>query len=135
MPDLGFAEAFGKYGAKLRNVNWSVCAENAQGELVASLWSHHFSKPKDGVLRCQSNTMRWGGPGRNEFSTALQKAYSTKQPIRVVIATTPTPEIVESGADASKVEKKFTVRTDLIGEVTEFDGVNYVIEFRRSEVK
>lgn len=131
MATLGFAEAFGKYGAKLKNVNWSVCAETPDGSLVASLWSHHFSKPEKGLLLCQSNTMRWGGPGRNEFAEALRKAFETKQPVRVVIATTPTPDIVESGADASKLDKTFTVRPDLVGRVTKFDGVNYVIEFRK----
>ena len=33
MSDLNFAEAFRRFGAKLHNVQWSVCAENDDGEL------------------------------------------------------------------------------------------------------
>ncbi len=31
MSDLGFAEAFAEYGARLKNVRWSVCAEAPDG--------------------------------------------------------------------------------------------------------
>ncbi len=125
MADLGFAEAFAKYGAKLKNVNWSVCAESPDGSLVVSLWSHHFKK---GMVY-RDTTACWSGAGKNEFVKYLDAAYKTKQKVRLVIATTTHPELVESGADASKIPKTFTVREDLVGRVVEFDGERFAIEF------
>ena len=133
MSTLGFAESFAKYGAKLRNVNWSVCAETPDGFLVVSFWSHHFKKAPDGTLVCEDTAARWSGPGRNEFCERFAKAFATKQPIRVIIATTSEPERVDAGEDASKLPKSFTVRKDLVGEVAKFDGENFEVRFKRSE--
>ena len=131
MATLGFAESFAKYGAKLRNVNWSVCAEAPDGSLVVSFWSHHFKKDADGSLICADTAARWFGPGRNEFCERFAKAFSAKQPIRVVIATTSEPERVDAGEDASKLPKTFTVRKDLVGEISKFDGENFEVKFKR----
>jgi hypothetical protein len=129
---LGFAEAFGKYGAKLKNVNWSVCAESPDGALVVSFWSHHFKKAPDGALICADTAARWFGPGKNEFCERFAKAYADNQPIRVVIATTTEPERVDAGEDASKLPKTFTVRQDLIGRIVKFDGENFEVKFQRN---
>ncbi|MGR3220107.1 MAG: hypothetical protein ACUZ8H_09875 [Candidatus Anammoxibacter sp.] len=55
-----FTEAFRRHKAKLKNINWSICAENSDGELVVSLWDHHFSNPKDrkGVIVCKDKASR-----------------------------------------------------------------------------
>lgn len=131
MPSLGYAEAFAKYGAKLKNVQWSVCAETPDGALVVSLWSHHFEKPKDGWIVSRGSASRWSGPGNAEFRECVAKAFKTKQPIRVVITHTKHTAEVEAGADASTLPKDFSVREDWIGEVLEFDGNNYAFRFRR----
>jgi hypothetical protein len=37
MAELGLVQAFARYGAKLKNPQWSVCALNANGDPVVSL--------------------------------------------------------------------------------------------------
>jgi hypothetical protein len=44
MPDLGLVQAFARYGAKLKNPQWSMCALAPNGDLVVSLWVHHHRK-------------------------------------------------------------------------------------------
>ena len=44
MSRLGISEAFAKYGATLRNPQWSVSAWAREGSLVVSLWDHHYRK-------------------------------------------------------------------------------------------
>jgi hypothetical protein len=85
---MQFTEAFRRYNAKLKNINWSVCAEDPDGELVVSLWQHHFSKAVGNTIRCIDRASRWSGPGNNEFRKALDKAKETDQVIRVIIART-----------------------------------------------
>jgi hypothetical protein len=132
MADLAFAEAFAKYGAKLHNVQWSVCAVAPDGSLVVSLWRHHFhEKAKDGALICRDSFLRWSGPGNAEFREKIANAFKTKQVIRLVIADTAQTKDVESGADASTLKKTFNVREDLIGEVIEASDDNYAISFKK----
>ena len=132
MAKLGFAEAFAKYDAKLKNVNWSICAQAPDGSLVVSLWSHHFAKSADGVVTCSDTTERWSGLGKDEFRRALALALSSKQRVRVVIATAKDSHAVERGEDASKIAKTFAVRDDLVGEVVEYDGARFAIRFVKS---
>lgn len=40
MATKGIAELFAKYGARLKNVNWSVPAWNSTGELMLSFCAH-----------------------------------------------------------------------------------------------
>lgn len=131
MSDIGFAEAFSKYGAKLRNVQWSVCADAPDGSLVVSLWEHHFDPPKNGEIRCRGSFSRWSGPGNAEFRKKVQRAHETKQPVRVVIAHTRETAAVEAGADASTLSKTFSVREDWVGEVESVVGDDYVFRFKR----
>lgn len=132
MADLGFAEAFSKYGATLRNVQWSVCADAPDGSLVVSLWQHHFTPPKDGVIFCRGSFARWSGPGNNEFRTKVTNAFNTNQDIKVVIARTDQIKEVESGADASKLRNTFTIKQDWIGKVTSLIGDEYEFRFSRN---
>jgi len=131
MADLGFAEAFAKYGAKLRNAQWSVCAVAADGSLVVSVWSHHFDKAKDGAMVCRDSFSRWSGPGNAELREKITNAFEKKQAIRLVIADTAQIKAVESGADAGALKKTFYVRDDLIGEVIEATEDRYAIQFRK----
>ena len=129
MPGLAFAEAFSKYGAKLHNVQWSVCADAPDGSLVVSLWQHHFGKPKDGKILCRDSFARWSGPGNSEFRQKVAKAFAEQQPVKVVIARTTESAAVQTGADASTLKKTFSIKEDWHGRVSAIDGENYEFEF------
>lgn len=62
MSRLGISEAFAKYGATLRNPQWSVSAWAPDGSLVVSLWDHHYRK---------------GLPGTIEFTDSLGRCRVT----------------------------------------------------------
>jgi hypothetical protein len=130
--ELKYAEAFGKFGAKLHNVQWSVCAENAAGELVVSCWDHRFGKSEAGAIRYSDDLDRWGGPGNAEVRRRLKHAFESKQTIRAVIATADDTAAVDEGSDASKIKKTFSAKQDWYGKVVSFDGRNVTIEFRRA---
>lgn len=130
---LGFGEAFAKFGAKLKNPQWSVCAEAPDGALVVSCWAHYFEKAKNGVIRYTDILDRWKGPGNNELRERIRDAFYSGQKIRAVIATTDNTTAVDAGGDASKIKKTFSVKQDWIGEIVEFDGRKMVIEFKCQE--
>jgi hypothetical protein len=51
MADLGFVEAFAKFGAKLENPMWAVSSIAHDGALVLSCWAHYFKGDGRGALR------------------------------------------------------------------------------------
>ena len=126
---MGFAEAFLKYNAILKNVQWSVCADAPDGSLVVSLWQHHFSAPKDGKIICRGSFARWSGLGNAEFRAKVNNAFNTNQIIKVVIVRTDQINQVESGVDASKLKKTFSIKKDWIGKVTSINEDEYEFEF------
>ena len=128
---IGMRDSFARYGATLKNVMWSVSAWTPNDELVLSLWAHHYRKGPDGTFEFAETTTRWNGAGKNEFVENVDRAFRERRPIRLVIVTTPHPERVESGEDASKIPKTFDPRENVVGEVVESDGENYVIRFKR----
>jgi hypothetical protein len=129
---IGFVEAFKKFNAKLDNPMWAVSSISDKGEFVLSCWSQYFERGEKGVLRYVDRLSRWTGNtvGNNLLKSHLVKAHSEALPVRLVIATAESPEEVESVDDASKIKKTFSVREDLVGRVTSFDGDNFVIEYR-----
>ena len=129
MATIGFAEAFAKYKAKLKNVQWSVCAINAQNELIVSLWAHHRDKSIKEALVFKDSFDRWSGPGNNEFRDKVTNAFTSDQTVRLIIVSTEKVAQVQDGDDASTLKKRFAVRSDLIGKVTEVDGSNYTFRF------
>ena len=131
MSDIGFAEAFRRYKAELKNVQWSVCAVNDDGELVVSLWEHHRDKNHKNKLVFTDSFDRWSGPGNNEFRTNILNAFKTNQTVRLIIVATKDIDSVQNGSDASVVKKSFRVRPDLLGKVTEIDDEKYSISFNR----
>ena len=132
MPALAFSEAFARYGAALQNVQWSVCAQGADGSLVVSLWEHHFDPPKEGKIVCKDSFSRWSGPGNTEFRECVVRALRESQRVKAVIAHAKRPEQVQEGGDASRIEKTFSVREDWIGKVLYVEGENYAFEFQRA---
>ncbi|MEQ1775349.1 MAG: hypothetical protein ABL891_16355 [Burkholderiales bacterium] len=72
---------------------------------------------------------RWRGPGNAEFRRNVEKAFREKSSVRLIVSRTEDTDYVEAGGDASKVKKDFHLRDDLIGEIVEYDGENYVFRF------
>ena len=132
MATLSFTEAFKAYGAKLVNPMWAYSALAEDGALVVSCWSHRL-KLKDGVLSYTDRLSRWGAhtPGKSLLTEHLLKARDSALPVRLVVATTDRPEVVEQGGDASTISKTFHVKQEVVGKVVAFDGENFVLEFRR----
>ncbi len=129
MARLGIQEAFRKYSAKLKNVQWSVSSWAPDDTLVVSLWAHHCRKGPAGSLEFSDSVTRWSGLGNQEFRSNVAKAFEAQSPVRLVIASTINTCHVEAGQDASKIKKDFHIRGDLIGRVTDFDGEKYVFRF------
>ena len=129
MSRLGIKDAFAKYCATLRNVQWSVSAWATDGSLVVSLWAPLPKRPgwQPGVRRQGFRS----GPGNQEFRENVARAFKEKSEVRLVVATTEDEAYVESGQDASRINKYFHVREDLIGRVVEYDGDVYVFRFSK----
>jgi hypothetical protein len=130
--NLSFTEAFRAFGAKLVNPMWAYSAIAEDGAVVISCWSHKL-KLKDGVLSYTDRLSRWepNTPGKNLFIEHLTAGRDQSLPVRLVIATTDQPEVVERGEDASGIRKTFHIKEDVVGKVALFDGDNFVLEFRR----
>lgn len=126
---MGVSDEFRKYGAKLKNVNWSVSAENDKGELVVSLWAHYFEKANGKTIKYVDRVSRWSGHGNTEFRERIDKAFKSSQTVRVVIAKTNNVDAVNRGEDASKLKNSFHSRESWIGKVILWDGDNFQIEF------
>ena len=126
---MRISEAFSQYGATLKNVQWSVSAENDAGELVLSLWKHKFEKPHKNTIKYVDKVSRWSGHGNSEFRQRIEKAYRQEQKIRAVIARTEDEAAVDRGEDASKLINTYHTRTDWVGQVSLWDGDNFEIEF------
>ncbi|WP_322469177.1 hypothetical protein SOM08_14430 [Hydrogenophaga sp. SNF1] len=132
MAKLGINAAFAEYGAVLKNPQWSVSAWTPSGDLVLSLWDHHFRKgAPPGMMDFADSFNRWSGHGNAEFRENVRKAYATGSRIRLVIVKTDQIERVQAGEDASKIRKEFFLREEMIGWVHELTDEHYVIRFRR----
>lgn len=132
MARLGITEAFARYKAMLRNPQWSVSAWSQSGELVVSLWDHHYRKGPAGTMEFADTFERWAGHGNNEFRVNVLKAFEEQSPVRLVIVKTDQVDRVEAGEDASSLRKEFFLRDELVGKVVEIDGNQYVIRFHRA---
>ncbi len=130
MSKMTLTEAFAQYGAKLRNVQWAV-SDIADGHLVASLWAHKFRKAVDGVMAYEDQLSRWSGAGNSIFRQHLEQAVRDQLPVRVVIVRAEDPAAVDCGVDASLIQKTFSIRPELLGRVSKYDGDQFAIEFRR----
>jgi hypothetical protein len=69
--------------------------------------------------------------GKNLLAQHLSKTHDEQLDVRLVIATTDQPEVVECGEDASVLNKTLHVRENAVGKVAVFDGDHFVIEFRQ----
>lgn len=130
MANLGIKDAFARYGATLRNVQWSVSAWAPDGTLIVSMWEHHRRKGSPaGTLVFEGSVSRWKGPGNKEFRENIGKAFLQGAPLRLVIVRTEEVARVEAGEDASKLKKDFFLKEEVIGKVTEWDQEHYAVTF------
>lgn len=131
MPTISFTEAFQSYGAKLVNPQWAYSAIAKDGSLVISCWSHKL-KLRDRVLTYTDRLSRWklNPPGKNLLIQHLTTARDQTLPVRLVIAPTDQPDVVDRGEEASTIQKTFHVKKNVVGKIAVFDGDNFTIEFR-----
>jgi hypothetical protein len=101
------------------------------GSLVVSCWTKYLVT-RDGVMRYTDNLSRWGNnkPGNNLLKGHLTLAHENQLPVRLVMARAENDAELEGVVDASKIKKTFSVRKDVVGKVTTFDGDAFVIDFR-----
>lgn len=132
MSTLSFTDAFKFFGAKLANPQWAYSAIAEDGALVISCWSHML-KLNDSVLSYTDRLSRWklNSPGKNLLIEHLTRARDHALPVRLVVATTDEPDVVDRGDEASTIHKTFHVKENVVGKVILFDGDNFTIEFRR----
>lgn len=132
MATLLFTEAFRAFGARLANPMWAYSAIADDGSLVISCWAHKL-KLNEGVLKYTDRLSRWepNTPGKNLLIEHLTMARDDALPVRLVIATTDQPDVVDGGRDASAIRKTFHIREDVVGKVAVFDGDNFILEFWR----
>ena len=131
MPKLGISAAFARYGASLKNPQWSVSAWAPNANLVVSLWNHHYRRGPSNTMEFADSVERWTGPGNKEFRRNIEKAFRNRIPVSLVVVSTVETERVQAGEDASRIPKDFDSREDLIGEVIFYNGIEYVIQFRK----
>lgn len=134
MQGLHLTDAFARYKAKLKNPNWAVSAISDDGAVVISCWAHYFRSAREGALLYVDSLSRWKGhnkAGNDLLREHLAEAFKEQLPVRLVIAHAAVPAAVEHGGDASKIKKTFSIKPELTGKVTKFDGDAFEIEFRR----
>lgn len=132
MANLGIKDAFARYGATLRNVQWSVSAWTPDEALVVSMWAHHRRRGSPaGTLVFEGWVKRWKGPGNNEFRENIDKAFRLGATVRLVIVRTEEVARVEAGKDAGKIKKDFFLKEDVVGKVTEWDHDRHEITFTK----
>ncbi|MDZ4300195.1 MAG: hypothetical protein U1C13_00910 [Pseudomonas sp.] len=135
MASLNYTTAFNRYKAKLDNPNWAVSAMSTDGALVISCWEQYFERPADGVLRYVDSLSRWNGSNRagwNLLRRHLEMTLAGDLEVRLVLAKTDNPNAVAKGGDASKLNNTFSIREDLTGRLTHYDGDHFTIEFRKA---
>jgi hypothetical protein len=128
MSKLNRSEAFASYGAKLETPIRHA-GMRPDGSLVVSMWSHHYRKGPGSSAEYLDSLDRWKGPGNIEFRKNIALALDQKSSIRLIVSRTDKPALVQAGGDASKANNEFFVRDEMVGEVAEFDGTNYILRF------
>jgi hypothetical protein len=129
---MTLTDAFRRYKATLVNNQWAVSAISENNELVISCWEHYI-KTEDGVLRYRDSFHRWednNTAGRNLLKEHVTKAFDEGLTVRLVIVRTEDTDVVDSGADASRIKKHFFIREEFRGTIMSFDGDNYVIDYK-----
>ena len=85
---MGISDEFKKFGAKQKNIQWSVSAFNDKDELVVSIWGHPplvvFNK-ESRIQIYKDKVSRWSGLGNQEFRKNIEIAYLKNLKVRPII--------------------------------------------------
>ena len=134
---MNYTEAFRKYDMRLTNKLWSLSAFNAKGELGISCWTHIMSRRGDCLVAC--DVVIGNEAGHKETVRNLQYAFDNESPVRLIMARAKTQkgrDAIDQAESGYQLEggKTFSVRPDLVGQVTSFDGKTFIIHFRKEQL-
>ena len=129
---MGISDEFKKFGAKQKNIQWSVSAFNDKDELVVSIWGHQpllvFNK-ESSIQIYKDKVSRWSGLGNQEFRKNIEIAYLKNLKVRPIITLSKNFEEILKGADGSQFKNTFNAKLNWVGIVKLWDGENFIIEF------
>ena len=123
MENLKLADAYARYGAKIPRGQPALSAIATDGTVVISCQSPKFGRTRRDLLRYEDSisTDESGARHKTLLGQHLVLAREGDLAVRLVIVTPPkgsSPRII-------------SVRPDLVGKVTEFDGDHFVVDFSR----
>jgi hypothetical protein len=121
--NLKLASAYARYGAKVARGQQALSAIAADGAMVLRCHSGNFGRPQRDVLRYEDtiSSDRSGTRRKTLLGQHLVLARDGALPVRLVIVTAP----------KGPMPRIISVRPDLVGKVTEFDGDRFVVDFSR----
>ena len=129
---MGISDEFKKFGAKQKNIQWSVSAFNDKDELVVSIWGHQpllvFNKGSR-IQIYKDKVSRWSGLGNQEFRKNIEIAYLKNLKVRPIITLSKNFEEILKGTDGSQFKNTFNAKLNWVGIVKLWDGENFIIEF------
>lgn len=129
---MGISDEFKKFGAKQKNIQWSVSAFNDKDELVVSIWGYQpllvFNK-ESRIQIYKDKVSRWSGLGNQEFRKNIEIAYLKNLKVRPIITLSKNFEEILKGADGSQFKNTFNAKLIWVGIVKLWDGENFIIEF------
>ena len=129
---MGISDEFKKFGAKQKNIQWSVSAFNDKDELVVSIWGHPpllvFNK-ESRIQIYKDKVSRWSGLGNQEFRKNIEIAYLKNLKVRPIITLSKNFEEILKGADGSQFKNTFNAKLNWVGIVKLWDGEDFIIEF------
>lgn len=129
---MGISDEFKKFGAKQKNIQWSVSAFNDKDELVVSIWGYQpllvFNK-ESRIQIYKDKVSRWSGLGNQEFRKNIEIAYLKNLKVRPIITLSKNFEEILKGADGSQFKNTFNAKLNWVGIVKLWDGENFIIEF------
>lgn len=125
MEKLKLADAYARYGAKIPRGQPTLSAIATDGAVVISCQSQRFGRTRRDLLRYEDSISADESGARHKtlLGQHLVLARDGDRPVRLVIVT----------AAKGPLPRTISVRPDLIGKVTEFDGDHYVVDFSRIE--
>jgi hypothetical protein len=132
MGEVNLQEAFGRYKAKASPRGRSAITQD--GTLVMSCWYARFQKAESGVLRYEEDLTNETGSAADALRAHLAKALAGKYDVQLIVAVAPVAKAVASNGTTTEPRPKpttFHARTDLLGQLTSFDGQRFTIEFRK----
>ena len=128
---MTLTDAFATFDAKPVNTRWACSDIAGDGALVFSLWSIFFKPSSESPRRYVDRLSRWtrNPYGRRLAHEHLTLAFSKKRRVRLVMAFPKNPDAVKAGAAATG-GNTWSVRKDLVGKITSFNGDRFVIDFK-----